>query len=344
MNTSNKIKQNVRKINALTFCFIITAFIVIFCVPMSSALFSIPVQGNYDDIMEILQGTSGIITSTVGSGDGEDKSGYRAIYSAIANPTNNGSTIGGGNQGLTINSIVTGTSLAIAALSFISCIITLASRALEKIDKGQDQDRVAVEAIIWIVITAIIILNINTIITVIMKLGTVIVDLIAGSAMSTEMAENMEDAATNILHVIYSDNSISKGSETGFIAWIKASGSLIVPNITNKLIIIATKFAVLSVIIEIGIRRIFAPMAVADIVAEGVRSPGMRYFKKFLAAYLKMGVMVIISELCGVVLYAVITNGSTGGLSLLIDVVAVNFTAVGVIFKGGEYVNDALGV
>ena len=336
------IKIKKKKINILAASFILLVFAFIFILPSSYAVFDQPVKENADDLKEIFNGTSGVITTTViGSSDG-DSSGYHAIYQAIANPDSNGDAISQSN-GLTINQIVNWTSVAIAAISIIACIITLASRAAEQIDKGQDQDRAFINALIWVVISALIIVNINLIITGVMKLGTTLVALIAGNGSEAQQ-QGVDNAVNGVLKIIYNDNNITQNSTTGFIAFMSAKSQILVPSILNKLIIIATKFAILSAIIEIGIRRIFAPVAVADIVSEGARSPGIRYLKKFLATYLKIGVMVIISELAGVVLSAVLTAGNTNPMLLLVDIVAVNLASIGMIFRGGEYVNEALGV
>lgn len=341
MITKNiKIKKT--KINILTAIAIVLAFAFIFIIPSSYAIFDKKVTDNVEDLKEIFNGTSGVITATViGSGD-EDSTGYHAIYQAIADPDNGDNTIGG-QDGLTINQIVTWTSVGIAALSIIACIVTLATRAAEQIDKGQDQDRAFINAFIWVVISSLIIVNISPIITMVMRLGTALVALIAGNGSEAQQ-QGVDDAVLRVLKIIYSDDGITTSSTTGYVAYITAKSQILVPSILNKLIIIATKFAILSAIIEIGIRRIFAPVAVADIVSEGARSPGIRYLKKFLATYLKIGVMVIISELAGVVLSAVMTANNTNPLYLLIDVVAVNLTSIGMIFKCGEYVNEALGV
>lgn len=58
-----------------------------------------------------------------------------------------------------------------------------------------------------------------------------------------------------------------------------------------------------SLLIELCIRKAFACIAVASIVTQGLRSPGVRFLKKTLAVYIKMIIIIIVYKL-GLVIVA----------------------------------------
>ncbi len=107
---------------------------------------------------------------------------------------------------------------------------------------------------------------------------------------------------------------------------------------------IAAKFLALQILIEIGLRRFFAPLAVADVYAEGLRSPGVRYFKKYLAVFLKLAVALLACKIGTKLTEMIPTVDSVAdGFSFVFDVLVINFTVIGMMFKGGEIANDVMG-
>lgn len=92
-------------------------------------------------------------------------------------------------------------------------------------------------------------------------------------------------------------------------------GSMLIA-VFSLFLIAYIKICSYALMIEIGIRRIFAPLAVGSIITNGIRSAGMRYLRKYLAVYLKMGIMVV-TLLIGGVLTKAIIGGQTVGEYML---------------------------
>lgn len=63
-------------------------------------------------------------------------------------------------------------------------------------------------------------------------------------------------------------------------------------SIVLSCMIIYIKVMRYALLLEIVIRKAFLPLAVASIVIQGSRSPGMRFFKRFAAAYLRLALIV----------------------------------------------------
>ena len=101
--------------------------------------------------------------------------------------------------------------------------------------------------------------------------------------------------------------------------------------------------------IELGVRKAFAPFAIIDIYSEGMRSPGMRYLKRYLATFLKIAVCLLVCylgiELMGISAEDNIASFDSLGdcLQYIFRIIAINFTVLGVMAKAGEYANDVVG-
>lgn len=64
---------------------------------------------------------------------------------------------------------------------------------------------------------------------------------------------------------------------------------------------LACMYLIYAAIFECKLRELFAPIAVASITYEGARSAGMRYLKKYLAIFVKMGIYYVIAAIGQVV-------------------------------------------
>ena len=56
--------------------------------------------------------------------------------------------------------------------------------------------------------------------------------------------------------------------------------------------------SVYGLLFELIIRRIFTPIAITGIAVEGIRSPGVRYLKRYFAMYIRLAMYVVIISLC----------------------------------------------
>ncbi len=70
-----------------------------------------------------------------------------------------------------------------------------------------------------------------------------------------------------------------------------------------------------ALLFEMVIRRMFMPMAIADIVTEGFRSPGIRYIKMYFALYVQLAMYFVIIAVSQEVTEWAIQNGGIGGLA-----------------------------
>ena len=139
-----------------------------------------------------------------------------------------------------------------------------------------------------------------------------------------------------------------EGYTAGMLDVIGAQSIFIIPWAMSALVRIAAYFQAYSILLEIALRRAFAPLAVANTYGEGLHSPGMRYLLKYFAAYLKIAIAL---SACAIGAWLMQTaardlspDGVDNALMAATKLVAINFTVIGVIAKGSEIANDAAGV
>lgn len=128
--------------------------------------------------------------------------------------------------------------------------------------------------------------------------------------------------------------------------FIKTFLRLLLPWVLSLILSIVASFMAYSLLVEMGIRYAFAPLAMADVYGEGLRSPGMRYFKRYMAVFLKIGVAVFGCALCTSFMGSVaqFNSGVVEFFKTIFAIIAIQLTTVGLIGKAGEYANEILGV
>lgn len=230
-----------------------------------------------------------------------------------------------------------------AIIAFVIACLLAAWRYGQNLERGADPTEQLFKLLIEIMIVGILILKLSDIIDKIAQMGTALI----GQLQPTE---------DNVTGLSLKDLGLSKDThdaKIGGLKWLRAVAILFLPWVASYLLTIMSYFVAFSILIELGIRRIFMPFAVADIYGEGLRSPGMRYIKKYFAAFVKIMVCLAVSYVAGA-LNKVLAEGvvkptdGTGQtifqvIGYVFMTIALNMTAISVMMKGGEYANDIVG-
>lgn len=105
----------------------------------------------------------------------------------------------------------------------------------------------------------------------------------------------------------------------------------------NSLVSLSINWVVFSVMLELGIRYIFTPIAIADLYSEGFRSNGARWLKKMASC-----------ALTGALLYLVLYGSNVIKLQMTgfhpIQLTAVNLTMCGSFIKMRQIADEIVGV
>lgn len=236
--------------------------------------------------------------------------------------------------------IVSNVFNALKAVGALAALAIALIHMLEAIQRGQDGTECAFKCVTEIAIVILILMNLEKFMGGIVALGVSLIESIPG--VSPE-----PDTSVPVVTMV---DICGKETISGIsIAWFQAVIMLFIPWVISWIMAIFVKFTAYSFLLEIGIRRAFAPLACCDIYAEGFRSPGVRYMKRFLAVFVKIMICIFTAFLAQTLAFAVVkTEGGFSGLgdvyNFIFGQIAINFTAIGIMGKASEYANDIVGV
>lgn len=233
-------------------------------------------------------------------------------------------------------------------------------RCIHNIDQGKDPFSCVIKILIEIGIVGLFIIYSDKIASLCVELGIGLVDEAATAGFNPESRKvdiNLGDSGVaNSIEKIFDIIIGSKAGQYVFNGMMQSN--LRVAYVMSTISQLLAKFLVYQVLIEVGIRRIFTPLAVADVYGEGLRSPGVRYLKKFVACFLKLIIAMAAGWVAGAAVQRVadsilsldITSGITaipeqinkieGGFA---QINALSFCVLGMIFKGGQLADEIVG-
>lgn len=100
---------------------------------------------------------------------------------------------------------------------------------------------------------------------------------------------------------------------------------------------LASSLTVYAVVIEIGLRYMFTPIAIADLYSERFRSNGWMWLKKLFAVSMQGAVIFMI-------IYSVDVLKNAIDTASIITNTAINLTMIGMFAKSRQIANDIIGV
>ena len=306
-----------RMINIASLMLLVMSFLFIFVMPVAFAENDNSLQ--IEQIKEMTTGPLKIITDTLNIQNAEGgvgTSGFGSFFTKVTSEDSPAVTIMNGFKAIG------------GAFAFIIAI----SHLMQALERGQDMMEAVFKVLFELMIVFLFIVNSDDIIKGLSHLGTIIVSTTAShfngtlnnNVMSDEDCEKMLKTLT--------------GHTTGGFWWqIRADIALFIPRALSFFVIIGTKFAILSLLFELAIRQALTPLFIADIYQEGLRSPGAKHLKQYLAVYVKMAICVIV---CIMAQFIIKTQDPTNGMMMLIENIAINFTCIAVMMKSNEYVSN----
>lgn len=117
---------------------------------------------------------------------------------------------------------------------------------------------------------------------------------------------------------------------------------LILPFAFSKIIYLGINVTCYARIIELVVRTVFAPVAIADIFHDGMHSPGVRYIKKYIAVCLQGAVIICILAITSTISASAL-SGMAGNDNFIWATLAINFSALMAILKSQGLANDVAG-
>lgn len=230
----------------------------------------------------------------------------------------------------------------IAAGGGFLCIIYGLVRIFANMDHGMDPVESVFKTCRELCIVGIFMINLTPIMKGLTEIGLWGIDVALKAADASDFAITSGSAGYTLT---LDDFTGDPGLIFGPIDWMKAFAVLVIPWIFSLIMTVVAKFICYTIIIEIALRLAFAPLAVADIYGEGLRSPGMRYIKRYIATFLKAAVALAAAALVNVFITSIASvTGIVGAWAYVFEMVIVGFTCIAIMTRGGEIVNDVMGV
>ncbi len=308
-------------INIRCYLFLAVSFLIVFIFPMAFAADSNETEMAMLD--QIMKGPLNMILETIIKGEGQ----FGTLWQTATGDIPAG-TLSTAYQGMKV-------------IGAIYVLIVCTSNAFKAIESEANPTEAISKAAVEFFVTALIVINATEIVDVISQLGTAAVEYFGETTVDDIIFEN--DVKTKILATLDGPKGKSSG---GFFWSLGIRTQLLLPWGLSFLVSIGGKFVIIQLALEIFIRKFFTPIAIGDIYKEGLRSPGVRWLKRILGAYLKAAVCVSVSLIIG----SYVTNSlsqnvdSVGNImETLIGIIAVNLTSIAVMMKAGEYTNDIIG-
>ena len=226
-----------------------------------------------------------------------------------------------------------GIGMAIAVLFFLISLVELTT-----------QDRMNIEVFVKffakLAIAFGVILYLDKIVAGVYEFGSALTGVIEYAGAKIDMNNEIENA------IRAEDASAAMGLGNVIVDLLKTIISMFPMLILSSLLILLCYIISFSRIIELGVRTMFLPIAVALISDDGWRGAGGRYIRKFVALVCQAAVLVGIAVITDLALKAAATAsiGKLGGMSQCVAImVGCSIACVAMMFKSIGIVNDIFG-
>jgi hypothetical protein len=223
-------------------------------------------------------------------------------------------------------------------LGFAWMIVIAMGHLFSNLEKGMEAQEAVYRVLIEICIAGAFILNFDKFISLVIQIGQSLV-----SAFSLNNQVDTDD----ILDAYMQDMTGKAGDgmldNLDIFWWIKAFGALVFPYIITMVTKVCAFGVMIETALELFVRRFLAPLALADIFQEGLRSPGMRFIKKIFGLFVKLAAVLVIASLISVLTIAMGTDISGHSTTYTVQLLAVNSFAVIAMLKCGAIADDVVG-
>lgn len=368
-----------RKVNLACAITLIIAFLIFVAMPNANAAFwnNQSIMGIVD-LLEFSLGAPlyiifGLLTGK--NHNGYPDAGTRGLHEFY------NTIIGSGDYGMDSAAFYKGfgtTIKLIKSLAAFMIIILASSKILSNMEKGMDGQQACFKALMEVGMTGLIIMYLDKIMAALTVLGTSLAETVLSGTHNgikdvrtiaegvavkfarPKYSKQLDDVIKSVTEVgvkegqsiftqavsqfktsIGADKLLTEGANIGHVigGYIKTVPSLI----TGVAAFVGAGLASIQVILEMGIRRITAPLAVTDIYQEGLRSPGARYLKRYFSAFMKLTIIAILAFVPTMIQQNIVGMAGTSPMIYVLLTTAINFSTIGMMFKCGEIANEVVG-
>ena len=249
---------------------------------------------------------------------------------------------------------------AMAVFGGMLCFVYFLKSIIDEMAKGTADFDAWLKIFVRMSIAALVIANINAIMTIAQGLAVVF-----GNIIKTTMKPMLDEVRANAWTNGVLESATEKPTSTGgkIIHFFKEVHQILSANMFKVFIgwfacgiqnFLLYAFSY-GLFFEIAIRKCFMPIAVANLFAdEGFRGSGARYIKKYFATCLRISLLILISQMAQIVQWRVVTSNmeTVGGSVInianfggpLLTVIAVGMAAHGIYGKASSFADEIVGI
>lgn len=343
MNT--KMQSLIKKINQTTILLIVISCLTVFFTPRPQAsVGSAAAAGIGYTIVNKLAAAGSAIIDVAENKWATDE--LEDIFKGPSDTMNEAIKIVGDQDGVTGKTFADKNESIINLFKYIGffiAIIIAMTRFITNVESGKDPMECVFKILVEIGIVGVFMINLSEIVDKLGQLGFYLYQEVSGSngmlAQSTFNKADLEAILDGI-----------SGNRTGKYAWSNQVHQYLAPfSILNYGINVIVYMAVFQVVLETGLRRLFVPLAIADIYGEGWRSSGARYLKKYFGCFLKLIVMIATISVASTTVEKMMIDNFAKSLNddsfgaIAVMVLGVYAAEAMMMLKAGELANDVVG-
>ena len=216
--------------------------------------------------------------------------------------------IGDENHPTPANAIMNGIKAVALGFTIVYGFI----HAFKVFARGELNLDMGVKMIIVFVLSFLMVTYVDEMLTVVDDLGSSVLNMATADIEASVELNTQSGAETIAQNIVNEYEEKQNGGVLGFfqgvwdgiqnlkesiLTMLQSGSGLLVMKISLQFLIYAIAGACFGLYISFCLRRAFMPLAVADVVAEGMRSPGIDYIKTYFSLYLEAAYFVLIAAI-----------------------------------------------
>ena len=242
---------------------------------------------------------------------------------------------------------VKGLEGALQAIAMLIIMYHLILSIVKELERGEMTMESWLRILMAFVIPCVCIIECKRMIKGFATLGSWMQQIIFNNATMNFSGEDLIDEGSCVPVPTYSftDGLGEYLGELQDYLWASIKGVLLfIPFcLLNFIIVLTILSGVLTNFVEICIRHLFLPLAIANISYEGVRSSGLRFIKKYLGCYIKIGCIMLIVSVVFYVYYELVSISGDSAFYKVMFFVLLQPATKQSLKMGSEIITEALG-
>ncbi len=236
---------------------------------------------------------------------------------------------------------------AIIGVGYVFVFVAVAVMFLREVSSGNVTYDTLLQVTMMLLIGMIFVREITLIMGALDNLG----DYIRVAVSNKVSSSGTEAAQMDAVYAVIQEN-FGEGSTAS--DWLGAKAAMENGYVSAQLLILFLLMCITSwsialpmyaVVIELLLRRAFAPLAIGSFIREGFHGPATQFMKQYLACYVRIAMMYVITVAGSLMLKSVISNGGADMkfTTLLIQVTFIRLAIKGVAERTDQLANSVMG-